>query len=485
VSPILEVSSAVLTHPGRKRPHNEDFVAYYEPDSYEEWGQKGCLYIVADGVGGASKGEKASQFAAQDVLYRFDNDHDPDLGARLRRALRAAGNAIYDHAERSGSFQRMATTLVAAAVREDKLTVANVGDSRAYLIRGGQVHQITTDHTIAGEMLRHGDITEEEAQHVKGKNRITRSIGGERDVRVDIFPNIPLQPGDKILLCSDGLARYTLAADILHLTKAGTPAEVVQRSIAFANARGGVDNISVALIAIGDIAQPGTVPSQAGAVPVEVNLEDVTTQPSVQMPPSGFRPTPLQWALLAVTFVVAAGVIGIGFSRLFGKGSKEDAAATETAAAAIIIATDAGTETAPGESDAGITPLPSETPAETDAGQPGADTPPDTAPDTPPDTAPDTPPDEGQPQPSIGCIYTVQEEEGLLNILLGFGLEGSQALNLSNQVIDLITGELLEDPNKIEPNQELILPFITDETTCIAGGGEWKPLPPRETDTDL
>jgi len=468
VSSILNVTSAVLTHPGRKRPHNEDFVAYYEPESYNEWADKGCLYIVADGVGGAAKGEKASQFAAQDVLFRYDNDADPDPGARLRRALRAAGNAIYDHAERSGNFTRMATTMVAAVVRSDRLTVANVGDSRAYLIRSGNVHQITTDHTIAGEMLRHGEITEAEAQHLKGKNRITRSIGGERDVRVDIFADIQLLPGDKLLLCSDGLARYTLAEDILRLTAEGSPADIVQRCIAFANQRGGADNISAALVEIGQPAQPGSVPSRSESTPAAVHWEEMVTQPSLDVSPlAAARPGRMKWALLIGGFLIAAAAIAFGLSRLLHPADVGGAGAETTATAlppgenpAQIDDTPAGNEEAERQATA-------TTPAETT----GAELPP----------VPETPP----LQPPTRCIYTVDEEDiGLLSILSDFGIQDPERQVRLGEVLDLATGETLTEPDDIKVGQELILPFITDEQTCTAGGGEWKQLPPRGSDTN-
>ncbi|MBN2555458.1 MAG: serine/threonine-protein phosphatase [Anaerolineales bacterium] len=467
MSSILNVTSAVLTHPGRKRPHNEDFVAYYEPETYSEWAEKGCLYIVADGVGGAAKGEKASQFAAQDVLFRYDNDADPDPGARLRRALRAAGNAIYDHAERSGSFTRMATTMVAAVVRGDRLTVANVGDSRAYLIRSGNVHQITTDHTIAGEMLHHGEITEAEAQHLKGKNRITRSIGGERDVRVDIFADIQLLPGDKLLLCSDGLARYTLTEDILHLTAEGSPADIVQRCITFANQRGGADNISTALVEIGHPAQPGSVPSRSGSIPAAVDWEEMVTQPSVEVSPlAAAHPGKKKWVLLIGGFLIAAVAIAFSLSRLL-QPADPGAAGTETAAPLQPGASPARIDDMPVGSGEGETQATAITPAETT----DADLP----------LVSDTPP----LQPPTRCIYTVDENDiGLLSILSDFGIQDPERQARLGEVLDLTTGETLAEPDDIKVGQELILPFITDGQTCTDGGGEWKQLPPRGSDTN-
>lgn len=463
MSPMLQLSSAVLTHPGRKRHHNEDFVAYYEPETYDEWVVNGSIYIVADGVGGEAKGERASQYAVQDVLYRYDNDSDPNLGARLQRAMRAAGNAIYDYAQRTGMGARMATTMVAAVVHGDRVTIANVGDSRAYLIRGGQALQLTTDHTIAGEMLRHGEITEEEAQHFKGKNRITRSIGGERDVRVDIFPDIPLQPGDKLLLCSDGLARYTLGSDIVNLTAEGTPQEIVHRCITFANEHGGTDNISAAMVEMGEPVTPGVVPSKGGAIPTAVEWEEMATAPSMEpLPGRKFQPTFLHWALLGSAFLVALAAIIIFLPRLLPQEDVDvDVSAAETIAA-----------------------------METDSSVPGAGTDEDQATSEPtveptieptpvPATVTPEPTESPSPAPATDgeCIYTVQEGISLWSVLMNAGYPPE---DYYDSIIDIEQDIPIPDPGETEPGQELRFDFINNEADCDTIGGVWQSLSPSE-----
>jgi len=249
---MFNISSAELTHPGRKRSVNQDYVASFEPTDWKDLNQSGRVYIVADGVGGASDGEKASLFAAKKVLAEYYSNPRVEPGERLRRLFRQAGNDLYDHAEQSPGYKRMATTMVAAVIHGNMLTVANVGDSRAFLIRGGQITQITRDHNLVGEMLHNGEITEQEALRSGVKNRLTRSLGGELDVKVDVYKDIPLQTGDRIFLCSDGLTRYTLNQDILQLVGQGLPAETTQRAIDFANRHGGADNISATMVIIGD-----------------------------------------------------------------------------------------------------------------------------------------------------------------------------------------------------------------------------------------
>ena len=141
--------------------------------------------------------------------------------------------------------------MVAANIRGNILTVANVGDSRCYLIRSGKVVQITQDHNIAAELVRNGSITAGEAKYTKSGNTLLRSIGGDPDVDVDIFREIDLFPGDMVLLCSDGLTRYVESETLLELCADGTAEQISQRLVDFANNSGGADNISIYVIKVG------------------------------------------------------------------------------------------------------------------------------------------------------------------------------------------------------------------------------------------
>lgn len=246
----MYLSAVTKTNVGKKRDHNEDFVTKFEPTEKQDIKNSGSLFIVADGVGGASQGERASQYAAEMVLYEYYNAPEISPQARLQQIIQSAGNQINRYAEEGERFMRMATTMVAAVILDDTLIVANVGDSRAYLIRDNVANQITKDHSFVGEMVRDGLMTEEEARTSKQKNRITRSLGGERDVRVDIFDGIKLADGDKILLCSDGFSQYATRETIATLVQNGTAEEITNRMIEHANQHGGSDNISVILIKV-------------------------------------------------------------------------------------------------------------------------------------------------------------------------------------------------------------------------------------------
>ena len=247
---LYALESAQNTDRGKKRANNEDWVTGFEPTDPVEIRNSGSLYIVADGVGGASLGERASQYAADKVLFEFFQESGTPPAVRLEKAMRQACREINDYA-RNNNLSRMATTMVAANIRGNVLTVANVGDSRCYLIRSGKLVQITHDHNIAAELVRNGAITAEYAKTSRSSNTLSRSIGGDPDVDVDIFADIDLYPGDMLVLSSDGLTRYLENDDLLRLTADGTAEQISRHLVDFANAAGGADNTSVYVVKVG------------------------------------------------------------------------------------------------------------------------------------------------------------------------------------------------------------------------------------------
>lgn len=272
-----DIKSKKLQDQGKKRKNNEDYVDSFEPSDPNERLTSGCLYVVADGVGGAARGERASEYAVQKVLYEYYYQSDVQPEKRLVSAVESANRDIYQFTDEVG-HGRMATTLVAALILQNKLTVVNVGDSRAYLIRGGQAQQVTRDHSYVGEMVRDGSLTEEEALHSKAKNRLTRSVGGNAEVQVDLFRDIPLQPGDRILLCTDGLTRYTLRQDIEKLTADGNVDTIAQRCVDFALRNGGADNITVVVIEVLPASAPTLmIPIQRPGLPANLDNQETLT----------------------------------------------------------------------------------------------------------------------------------------------------------------------------------------------------------------
>ncbi|MCS6993605.1 MAG: protein phosphatase 2C domain-containing protein [Anaerolineales bacterium] len=247
--PAIEAHWA--THIGRKRTNNEDAVGALEPRTRQEFRQNGALYVVADGLGGFQFGERASQYAVQTLLKEYPKFPQLPPGERLKMLIQRINADLYAIAQRElKEGEHMATTIVAAVVHQGRLQVAHVGDSRAYLIRGTEVYQLTADHSVIAELIRSGKLTEEEARGSKLRNRLTRSVGTRPRIEVELSQPIPLRAGDVILLCSDGLTQYASSEDLLSSVH-GEPKEIVERLIAFANQQGGSDNISVITVRYG------------------------------------------------------------------------------------------------------------------------------------------------------------------------------------------------------------------------------------------
>ena len=236
-----------LTDRGRVRPTNQDI---YQIEAREE--NDTALLVVCDGMGGANAGNVASRFAAQSFVEYARGMLDRELDAAKRQALLThalvqANDTVFSLAGRQPEFRGMGTTLVAALVQGDQVTVLNVGDSRAYLFDGSRLHQLTEDHSYVEEMRRQGRITEADARTHPQKNLITRAVGVEPDVDGDLF-EARLAPGEMLLLCSDGLTGMVEDEKIAQTLKdAKTLALAGDALLTLALEGGGRDNITVAL----------------------------------------------------------------------------------------------------------------------------------------------------------------------------------------------------------------------------------------------
>ncbi|MGB8253672.1 MAG: protein phosphatase 2C domain-containing protein [Anaerolineaceae bacterium] len=245
---ILEFNFDAKSHMGRKPRNNEDYVAFHVPAKEKDRIEQGCLFIVADGVGGAEAGEYVSKYASEKVIFEYFKQTSLPFGERLIAAIQKVNRDIFTHALDYAPEGGMATTLVAALLLNNKLYIANVGDSRAYLLNKKGIKQISSDHNLVGEMVSQGVMSEEAARNTNTKNQLTRSIGGELDVKVDFFGPLPIKKSDRILLCTDGLTRYATQGDLIGLAGSGKLADDVIKMISFAIESGGEDNVSMILI---------------------------------------------------------------------------------------------------------------------------------------------------------------------------------------------------------------------------------------------
>ena len=231
------------TNIGMKRKMNQDYVFA----SQTPVGNLPNLFAVADGMGGHNAGDYASSHAVRILVDEIREDTDYNPVKVIRHAIETANTEIIEQAQKDEKLRGMGTTMVVATIVGQYAYVANVGDSRLYLIRD-DIRQITKDHSLVEEMVRSGKLKKEEARKHPNKNVITRAVGVEREVNIDFF-DLRVRKGDKILLCSDGLSNMLEDSEICAIVKSGGDVEERARKlITAANQNGGKDNISVVLV---------------------------------------------------------------------------------------------------------------------------------------------------------------------------------------------------------------------------------------------
>ena len=222
-------------------------MAYIVPKDALLHAKKGALLIVADGMGGHAAGEVASEMAVSTVSTLYYQDTNSDVATSLLRSIKYTNALIYQRAKQQAEHNGMGTTCVAAVLLDNRAYVANVGDSRAYLVHHGKAQQISQDHSWVAEQVRAGAMSETEARMHQMRNMITRSLGSLPEVEVDIFIE-QMQAGDTLVLCSDGLSGMVSDDEIGQIVEHYTPQQCVHHLIERANAYVGADNIT-ALVA--------------------------------------------------------------------------------------------------------------------------------------------------------------------------------------------------------------------------------------------
>ena len=259
------------TDPGRRRRRNEDSYVIDPP-----------LFAVADGMGGAQAGEVASKLAAGAVKER---------GADVESLVQEANRRVHQRSLEDPNTSGMGTTLTVASVEDGVVSIGHVGDSRAYLVRDGSLEQLTEDHSLGGELMRTGKLSAEEAETHPQRSMITRALGTDPNVDVDLFSVDP-RDGDLFLLCSDGLTSMVDDREILRLVgeKRGDLDDLVKALIKAANKGGGEDNITVIAFEIGEtgdstLEDTAVVPAPA-ATESEPEADDEDTLTEVDRVPT-------------------------------------------------------------------------------------------------------------------------------------------------------------------------------------------------------
>jgi serine/threonine protein phosphatase PrpC len=297
----VSVSAFGLTDVGRKRRHNED--------AYLLDAERG-LFVVADGMGGHAAGEVASRITVesiQEYIAATDEQHESSWpfgfnsrvsleGNRLTTAVEKANEKVMRAVQNRPELKGMGTTVVAALFDAERATLVHVGDSRAYLFRDGELRRLTDDHSWVQEQVNAGILSEDEAKSHPLKNVVTRALGGAAHVSVDLI-EVPVRPGDRFLLCSDGLTGMVPDEDLFaHFRSEGDLEKTVRQLVDMANDRGGVDNVTAILVEVeADAADKGEGRARKEAVrrPVSASGESTANRrESPVVPPRNPGPEP-------------------------------------------------------------------------------------------------------------------------------------------------------------------------------------------------
>lgn len=287
----MRVRFSARTHVGMRREVNQDAYDGRQLD-------RATLLVVCDGMGGHAAGEVASQLGVETIIASFSGDAPPEEA--LRHAFVAANERIYR--EGRGS---MGTTGVAALFLQNSLYVANVGDSRAYLVREGQISQISHDHSFVSDQVAAGLMTPEQARASAIRNIITRALGHTNEVEVDLF-RLELRAGDTVLLSSDGMHGQITDDEIAEVAAMLPPDDAAQRLVDLANERGGPDNITVVIAQVDELDAAG----EGASATITSTLPETAPLPQTAPLPAERPLSRLGLALASLTLLALLGLGG-------------------------------------------------------------------------------------------------------------------------------------------------------------------------------
>ena len=249
---LTDFTVACKTDLGRVRENNEDKFEYFIPEDASVLASKGSVFVVCDGMGGHAAGQIASELTCKTFIdvYLHHPSSDADIAART--AVTAANRFVNDVSRAVPARRGMGTTLSALLIIQDRAFTVQVGDSRIYRLRGGELLQMTVDHTWVEEMTRNGVLSRQEAENHPRKHMLTRAIGVEGEVAPDVELH-DLKQGDIFLLCSDGLINHVEDDEIARTLGAYSPSEAVWRLVGSALTNGGSDNCTALVVRVDEV----------------------------------------------------------------------------------------------------------------------------------------------------------------------------------------------------------------------------------------
>jgi len=298
-----KVEYAAKTDVGLRRQNNEDACAAQLAGDPELWHERGHLFVVADGMGGHAVGELASKIATDTLPHTyFKVQQGSEIKQALKDAILEANGNINSRGTQNRDFQRMGTTCTSLVLCDEGAYVGHVGDSRAYRVRRDRIDQLSFDHSLQWELRRRGRLSPEDSLLQEHRNVITRSLGPEAEVEVDLEGPFPVRPDDVYVLCSDGLTTHVTDGEIAAIARDMKPAAAARLLVHLANLRGGTDNCTVVVVRIGPL--PGNVEPD-----FEDRGEEVQTLSS---------PVDLGWTWMLAFWLIAAVMISGMTLWLFG-----------------------------------------------------------------------------------------------------------------------------------------------------------------------
>jgi len=291
---------AALSDVGMRRANNQDAMAVAMAGSVQDWYDRGHVFVVADGMGAHAAGELASKLAVDNVPHLYHKHRDVSPPEALQKAIFETNQEIHRRGEANTDFHKMGTTCEALVLLPQGALVAHVGDSRVYLQRGDKLQQLTFDHSLVWEMRASGQLPGNgDFTATIPKNVITRSLGPNPRVKVDVEGPFPVAVGDRFLLCSDGLTGKVKDEELGPILASLGPDEAARVLVDLANLRGGPDNITVIIV---NVTGPEITTRVAGAEPLTVGGDedrDAAVHPAL-------------WIVMGVCFLAAIGMAAVG-----------------------------------------------------------------------------------------------------------------------------------------------------------------------------
>ena len=301
----LIVQAVLKTDVGLVRSENQDFGAYTTPGETEGGGPGGRLMIVADGMGGHRGGATASRLATETIKKQYLESATDDVASALQASLTQANARVFTESQNNADLRGMGTTMSALVIRDGNAWFGHIGDSRIYLVRAGEIKQLTEDHSLVATMVKEGLLTSEEAETHPRRNVLQRSLGVSEQVEADVRGPFEVQEGDVYILCSDGLhglVKSEEMRDVARLPIAQAASEFVARALE----RGAPDNVTVI---VAKVVREGSEQAASEDTLIETSIDEAQRD-TAPLPAQDFEVESakgIKWGVVAILILGAAG----------------------------------------------------------------------------------------------------------------------------------------------------------------------------------